>query len=83
MFHVKPPACKENRGTRAAVGPVNALQWYLGQVRQDAFALQPWFYGVSLNTNLEIVSLLEYMYQFLLNLQMIIAYHSTEILFSF
>lgn len=51
MFHGKPTASKENGGTGAAARPVNALQWYLGEVGQDAFALQPWFQGVIPNTN--------------------------------
>lgn len=51
MFQLKPTACKENGGTGAAVGPVNALQRYLGEGRKDPFALQSWFQGVSPNTN--------------------------------
>lgn len=51
MFRVKPTAYKENGGTGAAVGPGNALQRYLGEVRQDPFALQPSFQGISPNSN--------------------------------
>lgn len=51
MFHEKPTASKENGGTGAAAGPMNALQWYLGEAGQYPCALQPWVQGVIPNTN--------------------------------